>query len=603
MKRLLAWAIMGSLLTVGLPSKAAPWNLELDAGPPGAGMNRFSIAELYTFAKPSFAELRTMAGKSFTNTKWCVEFGQEPCTENLLGKSYDTQDLENLGKSWLDFSVTMPVCANIAVKDFCIEDVRLYKADGEPTSAAFLRDITGPKTSAVEQVNIPAGGTASLWRGAPGSGFETLQVAVYAAAEFRVQGGPPTTESRPYTIGDFSLEIRPYVLDASRPRVQSVIPPQFAPPPGTSLYSSPPRECTWQDETGCGVLIDYPSDVKVGVTLRSKNRISEFFNGRLSDPVFSAQVSSGMTTIKVDAAPVTVPQLSVLYSEESGLREKLKALMPGTSLSKPYFPNSFEAISILREVARDTASGENTMWRLSSMGDLHPCYQDKGIAGLVVTNATAYGGRAPELKDGFLDYQVAGMHYLSNGKDLFEGTYDLVIKSDVARCLYGYTSAPVSATISVIGAGGEQKVATTEVSERDGWLKLSAKGFTFSENTVRAKITQPKGSGPRPIQAPPVSNPNQAPVAFDMASFRGATVKLNSSQLASIQKWVLPNAKTVKCIGLFTKSTPKERALALSRAQNVCAEIKKRNKAIKTSANFGMGAGANLYGKVIVDFR
>lgn len=605
MKRFTAWASLVALLTVGLPSNAVPWSLDLDAGPPGAGMNRFSIAEVYTFAKPSFAELKTMSAKSAVGVKSCIEFGKAPCTTDLLGKFYDTEDVEHIGKSWIDFSVTMPVCDEVAVKDFCIEDIRLYEVGGESRSASFLRDLTGPKTEAVDQAGVPAGGTASLWRGAAGSGFETLQLAVYAAAEFRAQGGPSTSEPRPYTVADFSLEIRPYVLDTSRPFVQGVIPPEFAPPPGTTFFSSPPKECIWQDETGCGVRIDFPSNIKVGATIRSKSRISEFFNGRLSDPVFSAQVESGVTTIKIDAVPVTVPQVSVLYSEESGLRQKLKTLMPGTFLSKPFFTNSFEAISILREVAQDRASGENTMWRLSSMGDLHPCYKDTGVAGLLVTNATAYGGRAPELKDGFLDYQVAGMHHLSNGTDVFEGTYDLVIRSDVARCLYRYTSAPISATISVIGTSGEQKVATTQVSERNGWLKLSARGFTFSENTVRAKITQPKGSAPgaSPVKGSPVANSNQGPLSFDMASFKGAAVKLDKSQLASVRGWSLPSAKTVKCVGLFTKYSPKEQALALSRAKNVCAEIKKRSKNIKTSVNFGRGASSNLYGRVIVEFR
>jgi hypothetical protein len=30
------------------------------------------------------------------------------------------------------------------------------------------------------------------------------------------------------------------------------------------------------------------------------------------------------------------------------------------------------------------------------------------------------------------------------------------------------------------------------VGERNGWLKLAAYGFTFSEKTIKVKITQPK---------------------------------------------------------------------------------------------------------------
>jgi hypothetical protein len=66
-----------------------------------------------------------------------------------------------------------------------------------------------------------------------------------------------------------------------------------------------------------------------------------------------------------------------------------------------------------------------------------------------------------------------------------------VVRSDVARCLYGFSKAPLSATISVTG-GADKTVATTVVSEKNGWLKLAAYGFTFSDKTIKVKITQPK---------------------------------------------------------------------------------------------------------------
>jgi hypothetical protein len=58
--------------------------------------------------------------------------------------------------------------------------------------------------------------------------------------------------------------------------------------------------------------------------------------------------------------------------------------------------------------------------------------------------------------------------------------------------LYGFSSAPVSATISVVGDGGESKTATTLVSEKNGWLKLAAYGFTFSSPTISVKLSQAK---------------------------------------------------------------------------------------------------------------
>jgi hypothetical protein len=79
-----------------------------------------------------------------------------------------------------------------------------------------------------------------------------------------------------------------------------------------------------------------------------------------------------------------------------------------------------------------------------------------------------------------------------------------VIKSDVARCIYGFSSAPVSAKITILSADGNTQVATTTFNERNGWMYLVARGFTFSSPTVRVKLTQeaPKGSKPAAIAQP-----------------------------------------------------------------------------------------------------
>jgi len=104
----------------------------------------------------------------------------------------------------------------------------------------------------------------------------------------------------------------------------------------------------------------------------------------------------------------------------------------------------------------------------------------------------AYSGAAPIWDGSSLQYKVAGLHYLPDGKTLATGKYDLVIKSESARCLYGFTSAPISATISIASADGVQNVATTVVNEKNGWLRMAAYGFTFSEKTIKVKITKAK---------------------------------------------------------------------------------------------------------------
>jgi hypothetical protein len=92
--------------------------------------------------------------------------------------------------------------------------------------------------------------------------------------------------------------------------------------------------------------------------------------------------------------------------------------------------------------------------------------------------------------DSFLTYKVAGAHFNSDGS-LFKGTYDFALRSSVARCLYGFTSAPIQSTVSVTsGDGSVNNVASEIVQERNGWMTLSAKNFTFSSPTIRIKLSQ-----------------------------------------------------------------------------------------------------------------
>jgi len=101
-----------------------------------------------------------------------------------------------------------------------------------------------------------------------------------------------------------------------------------------------------------------------------------------------------------------------------------------------------------------------------------------------------YDGTSPKFESGFLNYRVTGLHFAADGVTPNLGTYDLLLRSDAARCLYGFTKAPISASVSIVGGAGSQNVATTVVSEKDGWLKLKAYGFTFSEKKIQVSFTQ-----------------------------------------------------------------------------------------------------------------
>jgi hypothetical protein len=154
----------------------------------------------------------------------------------------------------------------------------------------------------------------------------------------------------------------------------------------------------------------------------------------------------------------------------------------------------FNYIELFRNNAKDTAATTTSHWSFSTIDNAsgNPCLASKSkLLGIVTTNATMYNGIVPAFRNGQLNYEVSGMHYQPDGS-LSLGTYDLVMRSEVARCLYGLSKAPLNAKVSVVNNKGERFTATTVVGEKNGWLRLAAYGFTFSQKTIKVKITQKK---------------------------------------------------------------------------------------------------------------
>ena len=84
------------------------------------------------------------------------------------------------------------------------------------------------------------------------------------------------------------------------------------------------------------------------------------------------------------------------------------------------------------------------------------------------------------------------------------------MRSDVARCVYGFSAAPVRASLSVVNDKGDQKVATEILGEKNGWLYLSAGGFTYSSPTIKVKLEQ---DAPAPVASPtPTPSASSKPV-------------------------------------------------------------------------------------------
>jgi hypothetical protein len=251
----------------------------------------------------------------------------------------------------------------------------------------------------------------------------------------------------------------------------------------------------------------------------------------MKSPDIEIRAISKGVSISIEAEPVTVPVVGLLedkskipsaitskYENVGGFSWSRGSYNPATSnkllMISPDSQEAFDALQAWKDLIKDRANASPTAWavRTLNLGSSNPaCFVDSTqLVGIVTTNSMVYLGSPPtfDRENQSLDYKVASPHYTSKG-EVFKGTYDLQIKSEVARCLYGFSNAPISAKISIISESGEPSVATTVVNENNGWMKMAAYGFTFSSPTVRVKLSQEVAA---PLPTPEMTTQAVAPI-------------------------------------------------------------------------------------------
>lgn len=445
----------------------------------------------------------------------------------------------------------LPMCES-AGQNNCVEKLVLFK-DGKEFKADFAKEADGGSKFAPDSRTNFIGGGSPLIFNVPGlahdGGTDQYSVAVAAGISYNRQLKSFETNDLVASVVPTSIE-RGAMFRTDR------------------MGSGANNACAYIEEGVCGVREDFPSDVSIQVSVRLPNSVGGWFMGRLQDPeVTISKFSTQNNLLTIKAKPVTVSRFAI-PREPSSLTDAEKALMPANwgsygGLSRGVLadsPSAFKALAYYRAEAKDKAAGTNSLWSFRTIraGQGSSCLSDTSkLQGFVTTNSTVYSGLAPSFESGSLNYQVAGLHYMPDGQSLSLGSYDLVMNSDTARCLYGFTKAPISATIQVVGSG-DQSVATTIVSEKDGWLKLAAYGFTFSEKEIKVTL------GQKFMQT--------------ISRFAGLSKTLTSMQKSEIRKAVLNSQGSSKltCTGFFFSASSK--AIALARAKAVCNYAKSLGK-------------------------
>lgn len=295
----------------------------------------------------------------------------------------------------------------------------------------------------------------------------------------------------------------------------------------------------------CAVGWPIPSDLRFRLEIRSSIPLTSFLHGRLLNPEIKISTDSiNRQIVSIEAGAVSVPILytwvknsdmpkglhDYLYSMKNfggwylyqdGLgssRDNVQLRIPVDSYTSEYFQQYLWWL----EVAKDRSIGNKSMWvartlsseEIRSSGTQKCLGDSKKLTGIVTTNANMYVSAPPTFNQATqtLDYKVSSPHFDESDKSNV-GNYNLVLSSEAARCLYNFSKAPIQATVSIVSSDGTAQVASTTVNEKNGWLYLSASGFTYSAPTVRVKLSQEVLQA---VTSPPPVRPS-APVAVAVA--------------------------------------------------------------------------------------
>lgn len=472
----------------------------------------------------------------------------------------------------LQYQSLLPFCGEISTV-YCIEEFGVVSASGENSSATFKRYFPNKAQNQyqkAESLKLPYGGTGSIFElpAAAHDGGNTYYVSVFTAGS--------VGKNNMASIGAFNIRLYPVKLE---PNIK--LGPTTGPDAGWSpeTSNSGHTKGQWREagfgftgdnfcvaasvkEQLCAQRYAFPSNKKFYLKLRMQNRPGGWLHGRIYKPEVSFVQSGDYYAVSISAFPVAVPAVYKMYrypEMPQALKDaydvKTGEYKPEAVNRPPFDPNApegcgrtactqdpmtrnkivapspysrygIEQLKLWLPFVNDQATALLGTWSVRTLDsseseNAQQCFTAgaNGVTGIVTTNATQYSAGPPTFNraTSSLEYVVAAPHYTPK-KEEFKGTYDLVMRSDVARCVYGFSKAPIRATLSIVKDGANENVVTELLNEKSGWIYLSAAGFTYSEPLIRVTLFQDPEPTPTPTPTPtplvtasPTPTPSPAP--------------------------------------------------------------------------------------------
>jgi hypothetical protein len=445
---------------------------------------------------------------------------------------------------YIQFSAYYPMCKAASDLD-CIEAITATNIDGKEfavTNIVPFSDVVGKQYVGDPTVGLPAGASPTLFTVADAKhGFGTQYMAAVTGY------GHIDKSERPQAIvqnGSLSIFAVKTTEGRFSPNEMATSTAAYA---GKKWRSSSggDKSCNYTDGTKCAIAGPIPTDVKFGLKVRYSTTLAGWFHGRVQDPTISYQpIANSSRVLTVTAQAVQVPAVSI-WKKKSEISPTLTSFY--ASLPKPlggsgtgagqtllqqgpesgwslmrfnntgYSQEEFDEFLGWIPLIGDKANLVPVVWTMNLMTNFNPgifgsnCNaKNDELTGMVSTNSTQYLAGPPSFNSatGELEYKVAGPHLLPNG-ELSRGTYDLSLKADFARCLYGITGTAVRATVSILSESGTAVNAVSVVNEKNGWLNFAARGFTYSSPTIKVKLTQVQDT----VTPTPTPTPSAKPAA------------------------------------------------------------------------------------------
>ena len=448
----------------------------------------------------------------------------------------------------VSYVATLPLCETPDAPN-CLVGISAIAPNGNSIQGKAVRTVPAQGWTDYPGdllLNLPTGASPTLFS-IPGvmngAGTDNYLVTFKALGD-KTKGAPQFKTNRvfasisPVTIqsGEYG---RMHAFDATGRRADCV---QASLPCGLSVDGSShldDKACASLEDGACALKQAFPAGYRFKLVVNLGNSPVGWFHGRIKSPDLSITTISTGIQLSLAADPVTiptvgtaVPRLSLPANMQAYYKDGLRSegwswgelgphgLRNQLALPSPSTQEAFDQFQLWSSYFNDKASASPTVWNFQTLdlgANSSSCFRnDSQLIGVVTTNSMMYSGGPPSFNatDGVLEYKVGSPHYKSNG-DVFQGSYDLQVRSDVARCLYGFSAAPVKASLTVTSESGAANVASTAVTESGGWLRMAAYGFTFSNPTIKVKLSQ---DAPAPVVTPtpaatPVVTPTPEPTA------------------------------------------------------------------------------------------